>query len=241
MKYNNIAILAFLCLSFIFTERVSILNSKSNKAKKGKSPKNGKSPLTAPTKVTKVTPNGKGDLFKLADHDIDCKTGCLSRFTYKNVGPYKGHFEFNCVVPSDCNPECVKRLSVHDAKTCKFKHTTPNGIPKQHEHALSGLTTHPLHCDKDTLMTRIKMNLKKNPDKVFFNYTCCPMKVGPCKKFEGPWKNHQNLSTLALNNYPIGALKPEDVASHGIKSCKIEIDKAKKTFRWTGETCVIIG
>lgn len=232
--YNFVALL--ICISYLIIS-ISCNSVRSKKSLKSKRV-NAKDGLTMIRKNTKDEESGKGSIFYLDRHNLNCETGAMSEFTLMRKGPYKYHFNYACILPTKCDQNCVKMLKEHDAKNCQHKTTTPNDINSDENKSLNFLDRHKIECPADHLLTQFNMKSKRNPNKIFFNYTCCPAKVSDCKEGKMKEKAFGDFSTLQLGQYKVGHESPDQYALRGFQ---LKVDYASKKYHYEYSYCKVIG
>ena len=180
----------------------------------------------------------KGSIYNLDNHEIACNIGVLSKWELALEGPYKQKFNYSCVQPAKCDANCIEELKKSDAKICKHLTTSPNDINTDDKASINFLDRHDIKCDDNFLLTQVHMQSKKNPNKIFFNFTCCPATVRDCKDQESDWWPYGNMSTEVLNKHACGMA---DSLRNGLQSFKLQVDYNKKSWSWKFRTCTIVG
>ncbi len=236
MKFKHFIFLLFVtnCIfEFTYTYKEQNLNSRSKLKRRAKS-----SPLTLVNKSTNANDYGHGSIFYLDRHNLNCDIGVLTSFKLKREGKYKYKYDYSCVQPTQCDANCIQEMKKKDAKICKHLTTPPNAIAKDDKKSMNYLDRHNLNCPDGFLMTQFNLKSKHNPNKIYFNYTCCPAKTKDCAQSAMPWRSFGDFSAVVLDNYKVGHL---DVKSHAIKQFRLQVDYAKKSYSYKYTSCFIIG
>ena len=224
MKYNKLIILLYISLCFYSIESKNLIED---------------GPLKIIALTTKEVASDGGSIYTLEHHNLNCGIGVLTQFNLKKLGPYKCQFEYKCVQPSACNKNCENFLKKQDGKKCKSESTKPESVEKNDKKSVMSLKSHKIDCGKGRLLTQIAAKSRKNLNKLYYNYTCCQMKVGACKVETLAWKSYaQDMSINIMDGYKVGNQAP---LSNGIQTIKLEVDAKKKSFRYEITTCIIIG
>jgi len=232
----------FILLSYLIQNMVckNIYSEQSLRTEKTRKSKRttDKTLLTLIKKSTKTEESGNGSIYYLDRHDMSCDIGVLTEFTFLKEGPYKLKYDFSCVQPLKCDESCIAQLRKHDANTCKTMSTPVNDIGGDDKKSMNFLDRHHVKCPDGMLLTRAKMESKRNPNKIYYNYTCCPHKVEECKEIKTPPTPYKNFSTDVMDKCRVGDPEP---LKRGIKEFKMEMDYGKSTFIYKSTTCLIIG
>jgi len=240
MKFNKTLLLLLLChfiIQIINCKNLNTSNSNKIKRKKSKTSTKG-SLLTTIKKETKKDEYGEGSIFFLDRHELSCSIGVLTDFSLVMQGPYKYQYNYSCVQPAHCDDNCIAELTKSDANTCKNLSTTPADIEKEDKKSLKSLDKHELKCPDEFLLTGFHMQSKRNPNKIFYNYRCCPSKVQNCKAGQSEWKPFGDNSVKELDKLKVGHVDP---SRFGLKDFKVQLDLAKNTFSYHYTACEIVG
>lgn len=140
---------------------------------------------------TQFNDDGKGDVFFLDRHAIDC--GQNSSLNYFALQRGDGTIRYNF--------KCIKSDNI--SNTCSNKETAPTDTASDSKKSANFLDRHNLICDEGQALRSFV--LSRNGNKIFYKYSCCVAKIKNCFKGKTPEADSGDFSSLYLDRQQVDA------------------------------------
>jgi hypothetical protein len=141
--------------------------------------------------ATKFADDGKGDIFFLDRHPIDCGQNSAVNYFKLQRGDGTIRYSFKCV------------KSDHISNTCYNKETPPQETASNSHKSANYLDRHMVTCDAGQALRSFV--LTRNGNKVFYKYSCCVAKIKNCFKAKTAEADHGEMSTHYLDRQEVDA------------------------------------
>ncbi len=192
-----------------------------------------------PLKIERTSFNdwGESNTIYLDRHHVNCGTGALNSFhLQRNTKGDKIKYDYTCLIPKHCTESCHTQIKAMDEKLCQNLRTPLNTLASELGKSTNDLSKHNIRCPKDHVLTGFKF-ARESP-KVFYEYRCCPAKVGKCQKMDTGLTDYGDFGHVYLDRQHV---KVPEMHKQALTGFLLKTNDHKHSYFYHVEYCDITG